>query len=83
MPSLLTNESNMNAAMEIDRLEHLVGDLQIECERLRIALAESQRDRDRFRHAFYDRLRDAREFEDLDIPKLQEISAGPVELLFS
>ncbi len=81
MPDIVAKENNADFAAVIERLGILVDDLQCECARLRIALDESQRERDRYRQAFYDRLRAAREFEDLDIQKLREISAGPVELL--
>ncbi len=81
MPDSLAKVGNPKSAVDVERLECLVDELQAECARLRAALEESQRDRDRFRYAFYDRLREAREFEDFDIPKLQAKSAGPVESL--
>ena len=70
-----------NGHAEIERLNQLVRTLQDECERLRNALEVAEAERKLFRTAFYDNLRAAREFEDVDIPSLERISAGPVEMI--
>ncbi|MBI1830229.1 MAG: hypothetical protein HYR84_02115 [Planctomycetes bacterium] len=70
-----------NGDAEIQRLESVVRDLQGECEKLREALATAQAERDSYRQLFLQEARERREFEDLDIPTLESMSAGPVEEL--
>jgi len=70
-----------NGNPETRRLASLVQVLQAECAQLRQTLAQAEAERDRLRLAIYVQARAAREFEDLDIPSLEAMSAGPVELL--
>jgi len=70
-----------NGSSEIERLGSLVSDLQQENTRLRQSLLKVESERDRYREAFLDHARAAREFEDLDIPTLESMSAGPVEMI--
>ena len=56
-------------------------ELQNECNRLREALAKAEAERDWYRKAIYENARAAREFEDVDIPSLEKMSAGPVEMI--
>ena len=73
------HESNGDA--QVQRLEALVCDLKAECAKLREALAKAESEREAYRHLFLDEARQRREFEDLDLPTLQAMSAGPVEKL--
>ena len=70
-----------NGSAEIERLVTLVRELQEECIRMRQTLAKTEMERDRYRQAYLDQARAARAFEDLDIPTLKAISAGPVEMI--
>jgi hypothetical protein len=63
-----------NGEAEIQRLE-------AECGKLREALAKAESERDAYRHLFLKEARERREFEDLDLPALQAMSAGPIEKL--
>ena len=76
VPNALTNGS-----AEIERLATLVRELQEERMRMRQTLAKTEMERDRYRQAYLDQARAARAFEDLDIPTLEAISAGPVEVI--
>jgi hypothetical protein len=64
-----------NAAVTPER------DANLDGENLRAALAECEIQRDAYRGALVQELRASREFEKLDIPTLEAISAGPVELV--
>jgi hypothetical protein len=66
---------------EIERLEANIRQLQQERDQLLQALAEMELQRDQYRCLFLQQARAAREFEDLDLPTLQAMSAGPVEPL--
>jgi hypothetical protein len=70
-----------NGSAEIERLETRVRDLQEECTRLRQELAKTEIERNRYHQAFLGQAGAAREFEDLDIPTLEAMSAGPVEMI--
>ncbi|MCI0739065.1 MAG: hypothetical protein L0Y72_08475 [Gemmataceae bacterium] len=58
-----------------------VQQLQSECDQLRRALAKCEEERNLYLKAVYEHHRANREFEDVDIPSLEAISAGPVELI--
>jgi hypothetical protein len=83
----ITNETSQgpanlaNGSAEIQRLETIIREQQEECNTLRQALAKSEIERNRYRQLFIDELRTAREFENLDIPTLEAMSAGPVEMI--
>jgi predicted nuclease with TOPRIM domain len=70
-----------NGSAEIERLQTRVRELQEESTRMRQTLAKTEMERDRYRQAYLDQARAARAFEDLDIPTLEAISAGPVEMI--
>ncbi|MBI3823369.1 MAG: hypothetical protein HY289_11925 [Planctomycetes bacterium] len=70
-----------NGDTEVRRLESAVRELEGECGRLREALAKAQSERETYRQLFLQEARERREFEDLDIPTLERMSAGPVEKL--
>lgn len=80
-----TNEASQaqvdsaNDRTDTERLEATVRELQQECNRLRQALINAEKERTAYRHLFLEQARAAREFEDLDIPTLEAMSAGPVE----
>jgi predicted nucleic acid-binding Zn-ribbon protein len=76
-----TQTHQANGSAEIDRLTALVRELQDECTRLRQALAQSETERNRYLKSIYENARTAREFEDVDIPTLKAMSAGPVEMI--
>jgi hypothetical protein len=76
-----TQGHQSNGSAESERLATLVRELQDECERLRQALAKVETERDWYRKAISENARAAREFEDVDIPTLEAISAGPVEMI--
>jgi hypothetical protein len=71
----------INGAADIEGLHAQIRDLQKECSRLNQALASSEDERNRYRQAFLDQARASREFEDLDVAALENMSAGPVEML--
>ncbi len=70
-----------NGDGELQRLEAMVRELQTECGKLREALAKAESEREAYRDLFLQEARERREFEDLDIPTLERMSAGPVEKL--
>jgi hypothetical protein len=72
--------SELNGA-EADRLAIRVQELENECARLRRALAQTEKERNSYLKAIYENARAAREFEDVDIPTLEAMSAGPVEMI--
>lgn len=71
----------VNGNTEVERLATLVQQLQDECAKLRQALAKTEAERHLYRQAFYANARATREFQDVDIPSLEAISAGPVEMM--
>jgi outer membrane murein-binding lipoprotein Lpp len=85
MPSIhVTGQSHTqqaNGSAEVERLAAAVRELQNECNRLRLALTAAAAERDSYRQSLYETARAAREFEDVDIPSLEAISAGPVEMI--
>ena len=70
-----------NGSAEIKGLQTLVRELQEECIRMRQTLAKTETERDRYGQAYLEQARAVRAFEDLDIPTLKAISAGPVEMI--
>jgi predicted RNase H-like nuclease (RuvC/YqgF family) len=70
-----------NGSAEIERLTALNRELQDECTRLCQALAQMEAERNRYLKAIHENARMAREFEDVDIPSLKAMSAGPVEMI--
>jgi predicted RNase H-like nuclease (RuvC/YqgF family) len=74
--SLLSNSDE-----QIQSLERMVRELQAECGKLREALAKAESERETYRQLFLQEARERREFEDLDIPRLERMSSGPVEKL--
>ena len=83
MPTInAANQATTTSAIDelnLGRLEARIRELQDECNGVRQALTKSEAERDRYRQAFLDQLRELREFENLDIPTLEAMSAGPVE----
>lgn len=61
------------------RLELLVKQLQGECDRLRQALAKAENERNTYRQLYVEHA--AHEFEELDKPTLEAMSAGPIEMI--
>jgi hypothetical protein len=76
-----TPVQSANGISETVQLQAQITKLEAECRRLKQALAAAELERDRYRCAFLDQARAAREFEDLDVPTLERMSAGPVEKL--
>lgn len=68
-------------AANAEILKTQVLELQEECRKLRSALAKTESEREAYRQLFLQEARERREFEDLDIPTLERMSAGPVEKL--
>ena len=66
---------------ETERLRMLVQSLQDECARLRQDLAKTEAERDQYLKGLYENARKIREFEDVDIPSLEAMSGGPVEMI--
>ena len=66
---------------EVERLATLVHRMRSECESLRRSLAKAEAERDLYLKAIYEHERDNREFENVTIAELEEISAGPVEMI--
>jgi hypothetical protein len=81
------NESDQAQSHEFDgqskveRLENAVRRLQDECAKLRESLAKAEAERNLYLKALYANARATLEFKDVDIPDLEKISAGPVEML--
>ncbi len=76
-----TQTHQANGSPGTERLGALVRELQEECNRLRQALAQMEKERNAYLKAIYEDARAAREFEDVDIPSLDAMSAGPVEMI--
>jgi hypothetical protein len=70
-----------NGNADVQHLEAVVRELQEECRRLREALGKADREREAYKQLFLEEARNSREFENLDIPTLEAMSAGPVEML--
>lgn len=70
-----------NSDADVRRLEALVGDLNLECGKLRDALAKAESEREAYRHLFLEEARQRRELEDADLATLLATSPGPVKKL--
>jgi hypothetical protein len=82
-PSQVSTSVQSNGNAEIQRLTDVVRTLEEECKRLRNELAVAEAERKLYRTAFYDNVRAEamRELGDVDMPALQKMSAGPVEII--
>jgi hypothetical protein len=74
-----TEPAATNGAAGVQRLEALVSNLQLQCDKLREALAKAESEREAYRHLFLEEARQRREFEDADLAALLATSPGPVE----
>jgi hypothetical protein len=81
MPEFMNESFEPDVEVELARLATLVRQQRDECERLRQALAKAEAQRDLYLKAVYEHLRGTFHFEDVDIPGLEAISAGPVETI--
>ena len=68
-----------DAHLDPSELAALARRLQDECDRLKQALAKTEAERDLYRKAAIEQARATLHFEDVTIPDLEKISAGPVE----
>jgi hypothetical protein len=80
-----TQSQGNNSLPERDRdvaeLATVLRNLQEECQALRQSLARVEAERNLYLKALYAQARETLPFKDVDIPELEKMSAGPVEIL--